>query len=139
MVEENDTLNNLCLQIFHRKVSSSTACVHPRSLPPTSAAAHYHSLRVYHQVQVWFGADLPAEGWGWVIQGNTMTPVATDQPPAPSSLLESVNCEAGCTTRRCGCRKYVLGCSLACGGCKGLHCANTTIEELDETDKNTAP
>ena len=31
--------------------------VSPESLPPTSAAASFHSLRVYHQVQVWRGQD----------------------------------------------------------------------------------
>ena len=46
-----DSLDTLRLQSFYKKVSSSTTAVHPRSLPPTSAAARYHSFRVYHQVQ----------------------------------------------------------------------------------------
>ena len=32
--------------IFHRKVSTATTFVRPRELPPTQAAAKYHSLQV---------------------------------------------------------------------------------------------
>ena len=47
-----DTLDTLRFQRFHEKVSSCTTTVQVQSLPPTSAAAKYHSLRVYFQVQV---------------------------------------------------------------------------------------
>ena len=46
-------LDALRLQMFHQKVSSNIVSVQPRSLPPNSAAANYHILRVYHQVQQW--------------------------------------------------------------------------------------
>ena len=44
-----DSLDTLRFQRFHEKVSSCTTTVQVQSLPPTSAAAKYHSLRVYFQ------------------------------------------------------------------------------------------
>ena len=46
-----DNLDQLRVQKFFQKVSSSSSCVQPQTLPPTSAAARYFSHRVYHQVQ----------------------------------------------------------------------------------------
>ena len=124
------SLDSVRLQAFHQKVSSSSTYVQPRNLhvPPTSAAAQYHSLRVYHQVQQWCGNELPPEDWGWMNKENTFIPIATNLKPAPAYLLEAIscNCKSGCNTRRCGCRKYGLDCSLACGECKGIHCSNVT-------------
>jgi hypothetical protein len=48
----DNTLDKLRYQRFWEKVTSSLATVQVRGLPPTSAAAKYHSLRVYLQVQV---------------------------------------------------------------------------------------
>ncbi|KAJ8391936.1 hypothetical protein AAFF_G00084070 [Aldrovandia affinis] len=49
------------------KVATSTSHVQPQSLPPTSAAAKYHSLRVHYQVQQWKGTvdELLPQEWGW--------------------------------------------------------------------------
>ena len=41
--------------MFSSKVASSTSFIQIHSLPPTSAAAKFHSLRVYLQVQQWAG------------------------------------------------------------------------------------
>ena len=46
----HQSLNDLRYHRFCMRVASSKAEVTPQSLPPTSAAAHYHSLRVYCQV-----------------------------------------------------------------------------------------
>ena len=129
-----ESLDTLRLQSFHKKVSSSTTAVQPRSLPPTSAAARYHSLRVYHQVQQWQCNDLDPEEWGWMIQNDVLVPIMTDLKPAPQYLLEAIHCgcKTDCSTRRCGCRKYGLECSLACSNCKGLHCKNVTLEEVTD-------
>ena len=51
-----DTLDSLRHKRFCEKVASKTSHVKPQSLPPTSAAAKYHSLRVYLQVQEWKGS-----------------------------------------------------------------------------------
>ena len=59
-------LDSLRYKRFCNKVSKSTSPVHPQSLPPTSAAAKYHSLHVYYQVMVFkdFSHDLKPEDWG---------------------------------------------------------------------------
>ena len=58
-LEQNGTLDKPQVTYI-----SSTVCVHPRTLPPTSGAAKFYRLCVYHQVQ-----ELPAEQWmdnqGW--------------------------------------------------------------------------
>ena len=125
-----DRLDALRLQRFHQKVSSSTTCVKPRNLPPTSSAAQYHSQRVYHQVQQWSGVDMCAEDWGWKISDGKMFPVHTNLKPSPEYLLEAINCscKTDCTGR-CGCVKYGLQCSPACMECKGLHCSNVTLPD----------
>ena len=108
--EPDDTLGNIRLQSFHQKVSSSTAYVQPRSLPPTSVASLDHSLRLYHQVQQWPENDLPVQDWGWIIQNGGMIPISADLQPGPVYHLEAIeyNCKIGCKTRRCGYRKFGL-------------------------------
>jgi hypothetical protein len=61
---EGETLNTLRVRRFTQKVAESRSVVEPASLPPTSASARYHILRVYHQVQSWKGEALPPEEWG---------------------------------------------------------------------------
>ena len=51
-----DTLDSLRHQRFCEKVASNRSHVKPQALPPTSAAAKYHSLHVYLQVQEWKGS-----------------------------------------------------------------------------------
>ena len=125
--KRTDTLDQLRLQKFSQKVSSSISCVQPQQLPPTSAAAKYHSLRVYHQVQSWRGYDLPPTDWGWKVTGSNLTPIMTNKDVAPQDLLEMVrcSCKTGCSTMRCSCRKAGLDCSAACGECRGI-CTNMT-------------
>ena len=51
---KNDSLNNLRLIRYSEKVAKSFTRVEPKSLPPTSAAAKYHSYRG-------FFSDMPLE------------------------------------------------------------------------------
>ena len=91
--QPGDSLNILRLHQFHYKVGKSKSLVQPEVLPPSSAAAKYHSLRVYYQVQEWMGRrDISAESWGWNRKNNKYAPVLTDRPPAPNELLEIVRC-----------------------------------------------
>ena len=52
---------------FVRKWPGTHPTIQPQILPPTSAAAKFHSLRVYYQVQQWkgIGDGLLPENWGW--------------------------------------------------------------------------
>ena len=128
-------LDRLRLDIFYEKVLSSVTFVKPENLPPTSAATKYHSLRTYHQVQVWKGRDdLDAQNWGWAVKGNRLLAVHTDRPPAPDRLLKVVRCKCkiDCKTSRCTCRKHGLTCSQLCGECKGVSCLNSLqVEQID--------
>ena len=101
----------------------------PRTLPPTSAAAKYHSLRVNHQVQQWRGVHKCATEWGWRFKDDKMSPVATDLQPAPEYLLEAINynCKTDCSSTRCSCVRFGLYCSPACGQRKGLLCCNVQL------------
>ncbi|GFO18889.1 hypothetical protein PoB_004539400 [Plakobranchus ocellatus] len=95
----------LCYKRFWEKVTSSITTVQVRSLPPTSAAAKYHSLRVYRlQVQDWIDTtcDLQPEMWEWQIFSGSLDPCTTDLPPAPELLLKMVrcNCKSGCRSKR---------------------------------------
>ena len=68
-------LNTLRYQKFQELLRTSKKAIHPKSLPPTSATAKYHSLRKYHQVQTRRGVELSAEDWGWKVAEGKMTPV----------------------------------------------------------------
>lgn len=129
-----DNLDNLRLLRFHQKVNSSTVFVQPQVLPPTSAAAKFHSMRVYLQVQQWMGQgdQLKPEDCGWYEKDAKYLPVTTYIDAAPSDLLEVVrcNCKMGCSTKQCSCRKHGLECSTGCGQCRGV-CTNVTSLEDD--------
>ncbi|MES9879833.1 MAG: hypothetical protein ABW185_03030 [Sedimenticola sp.] len=130
----DESLDTLRLQRFYHKVKLSSS-VQLQSLPPTSAATQYHSMRVYHQVQEWQGNELPPDEWGWKIHGPHFMPIMTTKEVAPKSLLSiiSCNCKSGCSTMRCSCRKAGLECSPGCGECRGL-CRNASQSETDGND-----
>ena len=66
------TLDRLRFEKFHQKLASSSTAVAPETLNPTSSAASFHSLRVYHQVQCWTGQeDLETTKWGWEVKRCT--------------------------------------------------------------------
>jgi hypothetical protein len=133
--QEGDTLDYLRLQQFQQKVGSSSSLVRPEVLPPTSAAAAYHSMRVYLQVQEWMGNgdNMNPNAWGWYKQSAKYLPVLTDKEAAPAALLQVVrcNCKTGCSTRHCTCRKNGLDCSAGCGNCRGV-CSNIAILDDEE-------
>ena len=138
--QAGEGLDALRYRRFYEKVSKSSTTVQLRSLPPTSAAASYHSARVYLQVQQWMGKGdgMDPEEWGWLRVRNRLEPIMTDLPPAPEALLKVVRCTCkhDCDTRRCSCKKHGLDCSVACGECKGISCTNSPMlptEEFDDT------
>ena len=138
-----DSLDFLRHKKFCEKMTTSLTRVEPQSLPPTSAAAKYHSFRVYHQICVWKGRasddTMQPESWGWKVDSTGFVPLQTDRPPAPENLLKMIRC--GCTTdcnsQRCSCRKHGLPCTLACVHCRGMDCNNAT--EMDPVTEEEAP
>ena len=123
-------LNALRYQRYFEKLASKTSHIEPQNLPPTAAAARFHSLRVYLQVKHWQGegAGMSMEDWGWKVTNDQVFPVATNLPPAPESLLQLIrcNCSSDCSSMRCICRKNGMPCSAACGQCRGSSCTNSS-------------
>jgi hypothetical protein len=134
--EKDESLNTLRYSRFCQKVSTGNAVLQPENLPPTSAAASYHSQRVFLQVQQWKGIDLPPLEWGWQLKNGKFTPECTSLPPAHASLLEMIRCgcKGDCRNNRCSCRKNNLKCSAACSGCKGVNCTNAPESDLTEEE-----
>jgi len=134
--KSSDTLNTLRCHRFVEKMSRSTISIEMKALPPTSAAAKYHSMQVYYQVQVWLGNNclVPTE-WGWKVEKGFMSAIMSDMPPAPENLLKLVrcSCRTDCSTARCSCRKHGFDCSSACGECHGTACSNSPVlnDDLD--------
>ena len=68
---------------------------------PTSAAAVYHSLKVYHQVHQWRGVALPPQDWCWKLVDGRLLPGRTDQLAAHAFLLEIVRYNCKSDSQRC--------------------------------------
>ena len=137
------TLNDARVTRFLQRVATSTQYVSPEKLPPTSDAAVLHSRRTYHQVQAWYGRDIPAGEWGWEQSPTSLVPIRMSQAAAPETLLKVIhcNCTGQCDRKSCTCRKHRLKCAPACGQCKGITCMNVTPverhdlqDDMDDTD-----
>lgn len=118
---------------------TSTSSVQVHALPPTSAAASYHSMRAYLQVQEWTEnvSNLNPLEWGWKQAENLLLPIQTHLQPAPEDLLKIIrcSCKSNCDSKRCTCRKHRLECSPGCGECQGKSCLNAQIiAEMDLID-----
>ena len=105
-----ETLSFVRYKHFCEKVARSISYIQPQTLPPTSAAAKCHSLRVYYQVQQWKarGDDLLPEEWGWEESEGTLVPVTSDLWAASDDLLRIIqcNCPTDCSTMRCTFKKH---------------------------------
>ena len=142
----DDTLDTLRHVKYIQKLSSCTTTLQPNKLPPTSAAAQFHSLRTYHQVQEWISAtevasfQMDPTDWGWEITGNVMYPVLTDIAAAPEGLLHVIrcNCKTDCQSSRCSCRRHGLVCTVGCGECRGEECMNTVNKMQCLEDGNSS-
>jgi hypothetical protein len=55
-------------------------------------AAHFHILRVFHQVKQWIGEadNMEAKDWGWSIEHNMCVPIRSSLPPPPDELLKTI-------------------------------------------------
>ena len=129
--QSTEGLDQLRYRRFCAKVASSPVPVEAQSLPPASAAAEYHSLRVYYQIMEWKreSTNLLPENWGWKVLNDNYVPKLTDQKAAPKELLDIIKweCKTDCSTRRCSCKE----CGLEClNVCHGKTCANSSQPEL---------
>ena len=136
-------LNSLRHQKLIDFIKTSSKAIQPKQLPPSSAATKFHSFRVYHQIQTWKNRKLDPENWGWKSVDGRMIPIQTKQEIAPKELLQfgRCHCKTGCVTKQCSCRKMGIGCTTACGSCKGvcqnmgeeIECDGVT-DDIDEAD-----
>eukprot|EP00794_Sanderia_malayensis_P002695 gene2695-3114_t len=90
--KDADDLDTLRFQRFHEKVAYNTSAVQMQNLPPTSAAAGFHSKRVYLQVHYWIGHanEWQPESWGWFCENGKLIPKTIALPPAPQRLLQII-------------------------------------------------
>ncbi|CAC5405805.1 unnamed protein product [Mytilus coruscus] len=109
-----------------------------QTLPATSDAAKFHSMRVYLQCQYWRGKtaeEMDPLQLGLTMKNEKLFPIEITKQPAPEFLLKIIhcNCKTDCDNRRCSCRKNGISCSSGCGECRGINCSNSKLE-LDELD-----
>ena len=136
--KSDESLDSLRYKRFCEKVAVKSSKILPQNLPPTCAAARYHSRRVYLQVQQWKGNNsLRPVDWGWKVCNGNLVPVMTDLPPAPQDMLNVIrcNCMTDCSSTRCTCHKNNLECSPACGQCRGTGCSNSIVDNVSDDDE----
>ena len=133
---KEEGLDVLRYRRFCDKISKGTSHVEPRTLPPTSEAAMYHSLRVYYHVMYWKGKgdSMKPEEWGWHIVDGKCLPMQTDKPAAPAELLDIISCSCKklCNTKRCTCRQHGLQCSDVCTECRDTSCSNSELPDVPD-------
>ncbi|WAR07159.1 hypothetical protein MAR_017117 [Mya arenaria] len=65
-----DSINDLRVRFFIEKTSSNSLFIDPKTLPPTSSATKYHSLRTYYQIFQWKGLDENPCDYGWMLSNG---------------------------------------------------------------------
>ena len=132
-----ESLDLLPYSRFCQKITTGTSFVQPECLLPTSAAAVYNSLRIYHQVQKWRGVALSLEDWGWKLVDGRLLPVRSELRAVHASLVEIVrcNCKSDCGFQRCQCKKHGLDCSAVCGTCRGQSFTYSVSPDLGKNDE----
>ncbi|KAJ8871844.1 hypothetical protein PR048_028184 [Dryococelus australis] len=80
--------------------------------------------------------DLDPCDWGWKLIGNTLQPVATTLPPAPTKLLHLVSCRCKTSCISCEYKRANLLCSAMCSQCEGRSCQNTPEFAIEHDDND---
>ena len=64
-----DKLDSMRYQRYSEKLATNSSRIQSQNLPPTSAAARHHSLRVYLRVKQWKGENecISMEDYGWKV------------------------------------------------------------------------
>ena len=78
-----DKLDSMRYQRYSEKLATNSSRIQSQNLPPTSAAARHHSLRVYLRVKQWKGENecISMEDYGWKVTEDWVFPPVTDLPP----------------------------------------------------------
>ena len=113
------SLDELRYILFKKRLKSATkkTRVNPRNLPPSSSAAGFHCLRVYHQIQEWLGRSLDPCEYGWCRKEGHLEPMTFEGPIAPEHVIKSISCKcktSNCKSGRCSCNKFGLDCTEMC-------------------------
>ena len=118
------SLDNLCYILYTRSVSRSSLSsgFKLESLPPTVAAAKFHSYRAYLAVQQWLWNNFCPTDWGWQYWDGSLVPLTTDRPVAPIHVC--------CESCRAGAR-HVVGRHADAGrrGCTVHQCVVTVMDK----------
>ena len=104
------------------KVCLICKCKETDNLPPTSDTLRFHIQRAHYQTKIWNQASIPEMTienpclYGWYEVDETLKPTLSSLPPIPDSCDEllSCQCNTGCRTLRCRCRKSKLLCTQLC-------------------------
>ena len=130
----DESLDSLRYSRFCQKITTGTSSVQPECLPPTSAAAVYHSLRVYHQVQQWRGVALPPQDWGWKLVDGRLLPLRTDYQQLTRLCWRLLGATVNLTVAPRDVHAENMG-WVACGTCRGQSCTNSASPDLSENDE----
>jgi len=135
---EMSSLDKLRYQLFAKSLMKKSFNL--ASLPPTQAAARQHSLRTYHQIQMWIGNEKNPLDWGWKNTKYGLVPITTNKDAAPQSVLKKVSCKCakGCRGS-CSCRKLGMTCSNICFNCRGQSCTNCLKDDQEEFPQFPSP
>ena len=135
---QNHTLGKIRHSAYIKMACRGLIC--PEKLPPTARAAHFHGLRVHHQIITWLSlsdqSHLNPIEWGWIKKESILYPKLTDIDIAPLEVKTVIRCNCNpdlpnpCSSRRCTCRAYGMACISLCGGCRGEECSNVEVSNL---------
>ena len=119
---------------YINQLTTTVSKIKPESLPPTSRATYFHSLRVYIQIWIWRHLEpnvIEPKEWGWKLKNDKLEPIMIDMDAAPNEILNIIRCKCKpllkgqCSNNVCSCRKHGLTCVTACQECKGCDCLNS--------------
>jgi len=124
----------------YKSFLKSVATIKPNisCFPPIEGAVKQHSLKTFHQVQLWLVNDLPPQMYGCKIENNGLVSVHSEIAAAPDDILKMIfcRCTKDCASAKCGSKKASPKCSQACQNCQG-NCLNgvSPVDSEDEKDQ----
>ena len=106
------------------RVTTLLACDKPEDNPPASNAAHYHLCRSFCQASKWLHAcklchanlPSPISSGGFKETNGQLVPIMVTTNPMPKMLVELIicDCQTGCGTKKCACKRGCIKCCLLC-------------------------